>query len=105
MRIKKDDIVSIISGDDKGRKAKVLKVVPETNRIMIEGVNMLKKHQKPKKEGEKGQIISKEGFINMSKVMLVCPKCGRPSRIGVVKNAVDSKVKKSRVCKKCKQVF
>jgi large subunit ribosomal protein L24 len=105
MRIKKDDIVSIISGDDKGRKAKVLKVVPEANRIMVEGINMLKRHQKPKKEGEKGQIIAKEGLINASKAMLVCPKCGKATRIGFVKNKVDNKMKKSRICKKCQQTF
>lgn len=105
MKIKKDDTVLIISGDDKGRKAKVLRVVPEQNRILVEGINMLKKHQKPKKDGEKGQIIAKEGLINASKAMIVCPKCGKATRINFIKNKIDAKVKKSRSCKKCKELF
>ncbi|MDD5221017.1 MAG: 50S ribosomal protein L24 [Candidatus Paceibacterota bacterium] len=105
MNIKKDDIVMIISGDDKGRKAKVLRVLPKEGRIMVEGVNMLKKHQKPKKEGEKGQIVAKEGLINACKAMIVCPKCGKATRINIKRNAIDSKVRKSRICKKCKEVF
>jgi len=105
MNIKKDDTVLIISGDDKGRKAKVLKVAPQTGRIMVEGINIQKKHQRPRKEGEKGQMISKEGQINVSKVMLICPKCGKPTRVGKVKHEIDSKSKKHRICKQCEQTF
>ncbi|MDO8424514.1 MAG: 50S ribosomal protein L24 [bacterium] len=99
MRIKKGDTVLIISGKDKGKKAKVLKSFPKAGRILVEGVNLRKKHQKPKKAGEKGQIIELSGPINISNVELVCPKCGKPTRIGF---KVEGD-KKYRVCKKCEQ--
>ena len=98
MRIKKDDTVLITSGKDRGKKGKVLQAFPKERRIVVEGVNLRKKHQKPKKSGEKGQIISMPGPVNVSSVKLICPKCQKPTRVGykVANN------RKTRICKKCK---
>jgi len=106
MNIKEGDTVLIISGDDKGRKGKVLRVLPQTGKIFVEKINIQKKHQRPKKEGEKGQMISKEGALGISKAMLICPKCNQPTRVGFIKSKIDKeKLRKSRVCKKCQAVI
>jgi large subunit ribosomal protein L24 len=97
MKIKKGDQVLIISGKDKGKKGKILQVRPEDGKILVEGVNIRKKHNKPKKSGEKGQIISSENYISSANAQFVCPKCGKPTRIGY--NL--TKDKKYRICKKC----
>jgi large subunit ribosomal protein L24 len=99
MKIKEKDTVLIISGKDRGKKAKVLIAFPQDSKILVEGVNMRKKHQKPRKTGEKGQIIEKPSPISVSNVKLVCPKCGEAARVGyrIIEN------KKFRTCKKCSQ--
>lgn len=97
MKIKKGDQVKIISGKDKGKSGKITHSFPSENKVMVEGLNLVKKNVRPRKEGEKGQRIEIPGKINTSNVMLVCPKCGKSARIG-------SKIageKKIRVCKKC----
>lgn len=99
MKIHKDDQVLIISGKDRGKKGKVLEAFPKEGKILVEGVNLRKKHQKPKKQGEKGQIITMPGAISRSNVKLICPKCRKPTRIGY-KILEKNKV---RICKKCKQ--
>ena len=99
MKIHKGDTVLITSGKDRGKKNKVLQAFPKENRILIEGVNLRKKHQRPKKSGEKGQIIEFPAPIYISNVKLICPKCGKATRIGY---EITNK-KKNRVCKKCKQ--
>ncbi len=99
MHIKKGDNVLIICGKDRNKKAKVLKVFPEKNMVLVEGINLKKKNQKPKKQGEKGQVIPLAAPISASNVKLVCPKCGEASRTGF---KVTEK-QKFRVCKKCKQ--
>jgi large subunit ribosomal protein L24 len=101
MRIRQGDTILIIAGDDKGRTAKVLKVSPETKKIQAEGVNIQKKHHRPRKEGEKGQIIEKPGFFSASNVKLVCPKCNKPTRVGYKRTGQ----KKNRICKKCQAVI
>lgn len=98
MKIKKNDQVIIISGKDRGRKGKVLKVLPETSKVIVEEINIMKKHIRPKKQGEKGQIVKVPGLIDISNVKLLCPKCAKPTRIGYK----ISKKEKYRVCKKCK---
>jgi len=98
VHVKKGDTVMIISGDDKGKKGKVLDVSRAEGKIIIEGRNMVKKHIKPRKMGQQGGIISAEGAIYSSKVMLVCPKCGKPTRIG---HQVFGDGSKSRVCRRC----
>lgn len=97
MTIKQGDTILIITGDDKGRTAKVLKVSPVAGKIQAQGINIQKKHHRPKKEGEKGQIIEKPSFISISNVKLVCPKCNKPTRVGCKKSGK----KKIRTCKKC----
>ena len=97
MKIKKGDTVQVLSGNDKGKKSEVLEVIPKTQKIIIKGVNVRKKHVKPRKQGEEGGIIPVECSIHSSKVALVCPKCGKATRIGyIVENG-----EKVRVCKKC----
>ena len=97
MKIKKSDNVLIITGKDKGRKGKVLKAFPREGRIIIEGINIRKKHVKPKRSGEKGQIVQVPLAIDVSNVKLLCPKCGKAARVGY-KLTED---KKQRICKKC----
>jgi len=99
MKIKKGDTVLIVSGKDKGKKAKVLESFPKQGRISVEGVNIVKKHRRPKKEREKGQIVEIPKSIDVSNVKLVCPKCNKAVRVGyrlAEKN-------KYRICKKCKE--
>ena len=97
MRIKKGDTVKVLSGNDKGKTGEVLDIIPKTNRVVVKGVNIRKRHVKPRKQGEEGGIISVECAIHSSKVNVVCPKCGKPARLGY-KVEGDKKV---RVCKKC----
>jgi len=100
MKIKKGDQVKIISGKDRGKTGKVLRVFPKGNKIVVEKVNIVKKHQKPKREGEKGERISRPMPIDMSNAQLICPKCGKPTRIGY---KITEKGKKFPVCRKCKE--
>ena len=97
MFIKKDDKVVVISGKDKGKEGKVLSASPKTGKVIVEGVNVATKHQKPKKQGQDGGIIKVETPIYAAKVQLVCPKCGKATR--VAHKIADGK--KTRVCKKC----
>ena len=97
MIIKKDDKVIVLSGKDKGKEGKVLKADPKNGKVIVEGVNVASKHQKPRKQGEQGGIIKVETPIYACKVMVVCPKRGKPTR--VAHKLVDGK--NVRVCKKC----
>ena len=97
MNVKKNDTVLVLSGKDKGKKGKVLSVDPESRKVIVEGVNVASRHQKPRKQGEEGGIIKKETPIYASKVMTVCPKCDKATR--VAHKIVDGK--KVRVCKHC----
>lgn len=97
MTIKAGDNVVVITGKDAGKQGKVLSVNHETGRVIVDGVNVVKRHTKPKTQQDKGGIISKPAPIDASNVMILCPNCGKPSRIG--HKVVDGK--KVRVCKKC----
>ena len=97
MKIRKDDMVVVIAGSDKGKQGKVLSVDPKANKVLVEGVQVASKHYKPRRQGEEGGIIKKETPVFASKVMLVCPKCGKATRVGHA--VVDGK--KVRTCKKC----
>ena len=97
MNIKKDDKVVVLSGKDKGKQGKVIKADPQAMKVIVEGVNVATKHQKPRKQGEEGGIFKVETPIYASKVQLVCPKCGKATR--VAHKITDGK--KTRVCKKC----
>jgi len=98
MKIKKGDTVLVISGKDKGRVAKVFRSFPKKRRILVEGINLKKKHIKPKKEGEKGQVINTPKSLDVSNVKFVCPKCGKAARMGYKIGQGE----KFRICKKCK---
>ena len=100
--IKKNDQVIVISGNEKGKKGKVLSVDHEKGRVLVEGVNMATKHKKPRRQGETGGIIQQEAALDMSNVMHICKKCGKPTRIGYTVLKDGSKV---RVCKKCNENF
>ena len=97
MNIRKDDKVVVLSGKDKGKEGKILVSDPKAMKVIVEGVNIATKHQKPRKQGEEGGIIKIETPIYAAKVQLVCPKCGKPTRVG--HKIADGK--KTRVCKKC----
>ena len=97
VHIKKDDTVIVISGDDKGTKGKVIAVSPEEGKAIVEGVNVQKKHVKPRKQGEEGGILDVEGAVYTSKLQLFCSNCDKGVRVGY--KTVDGK--KVRVCKKC----
>ncbi len=98
MTIKTGDSVVVITGKDKGKSGKVLAVYAESGRVLVENVNVVSKHQKPKSQQDKGGIITKPAPIDASNVMVVCPVCGKPSRVGHM--VIDGK--KVRICKKCK---
>ena len=97
MNIKKDDKVIVLSGKDKNKTGKVMIADPKNNKVVVEGVNVATKHQKAMRQGQEGGIIKVETPIYASKVQLVCPKCGKATR--VAHKIVDGK--KVRVCKKC----
>ena len=97
MNIKREDKVVVLSGKDKGKQGKVIKADPKAMKVIVEGVNVATKHQKPRKQGEEGGIFKVETPIYSSKVQLVCPKCGKATR--VAHKITDGK--KTRVCKKC----
>jgi len=102
MKIKKGDTALIISGKYRGKKGKVLRTFPTRpggypKKILVEGVNLVKKHQKPRRTGEKGQIIELPKPIDISNAKLICPKCTKPTRVGYK----ITEGKKYRICKKC----
>ena len=97
MNVKKNDTVVVLSGKDKGKQGKVLSVDPKAGKVVVEKINMVSRHQKPRKQGEEGGIIQKEAPIYACKVQKVCPKCGKPTRVS---HKVEGD-KKVRICKKC----
>ena len=101
MKIRKGDNVLIVSGKDKGKKAKVLRNFPSDGLVLVEGINVKKTHKKPKRQGEKGQIIEVAFPIKVSKVQIFCPKCDKPSRVGY--QIADGN--KKRICRKCQGEF
>ena len=97
LHVKKDDLVVVISGDDKGTRGKVIAASPEEGKVIVEGVHIVAKHTKARRQGETSQIVKTEGAIYASKVQLVCPKCNKGVRVS--HKIVDGK--KVRVCTKC----
>lgn len=97
LKIKKDDEVLVLKGKDRGKKGKIIRVIPLKRRVVIEGVNMRKKHIRPRKAGEKGNTVFIPASLSVANVQLICPSCSKPSRIGY---KIEGKVK-VRVCKKC----
>ena len=97
LKIKKNDTVVVLSGKDKGKQGKVLGTIPSEAKVVVEGVNMVTCHVKPRRQGEEGGIVKREAALYASKVQVVCPKCGKGTR--VASQIVDGK--KVRICKKC----
>lgn len=97
VHVKTGDKVVVINGKDRGKQGKVMQVSPSEGKVIVEGVNVVSKHVKPRKMGEAGGIIKAESALYADKVQLICPKCGRPTRVG---HMIDDKGKKVRVCKK-----
>ena len=97
MKIKKGDNVQVLSGNDKGKTGEVLEVSPKTDKVIVKGVNIRKKHVKARKQGDESGIISVECAIPVAKVNVVCPKCGKATKVGY---SIE-KDKKVRICKKC----
>jgi large subunit ribosomal protein L24 len=100
--VKKNDLVMVIAGKDKGKSGKVLSVLSKKNRVIVEKVNFIKRHTRPSAKQRQGGIIEREGPINISNVMLICTKCNKPSRVGKKYLEDDKKV---RVCKKCGEIL
>lgn len=102
MKIVKNDTVLILSGNFRGTRGKVLKVFPKQNRIIVEGINFIKRHTRPTQKNQKGGILEKEAPINASNALVICPKCSTPSRMG---HKVLEDGKKMRVCKNCQEML
>lgn len=107
MKIKKGDKVKILAGKDRGKTGKVLQVFTARERASVEGLNLLIKHLRPQKQGEKGQRIEFPAPLNMSNLMMICPKCNKTTRIGykITEAGEGKKKKKFRTCKKCNAVI
>lgn len=101
-KIRRDDIVQVIKGNDRGKRGKVLKITPQGNRAIVEGVNLVKKHRRKTREDQQGGIVSIESSISISNLMLFCKHCNRPNRTGftVLKDGT-----KARICKSCKETI
>ncbi len=105
MKIRKGDKVKVIAGKDRGKEGKVLQAFPELGRVVVEGINVTYKHLKVRKQGEKGQKIEYSAPINVTNVQLICPKCAKPTRVGMLELTEDGKTRKVRTCRKCKEAI
>lgn len=110
MKIKKGDNVKILVGKDRGKHGKVLQIIKSDKvdtHLVVEGLNLHYKHLRPKREREKGQRIMFPAPLNISDVMLICPKCGKTTRVNfkLIKNSETTREKKQRFCNKCKSVI
>jgi len=97
--LRKDDIVVVISGEFKGKSGKVLKVIPEKNRAIVEGINFVRRHTKPSLKNQQGGIMEKEAAVHISNLLLKCPKTGKPTRLGVRVLEDGSRVRYSKKAK------
>ncbi len=102
VHVKTGDTVVVINGKNRGKKGKVMQVSPSEGKVIVEGVNMVTKHVKPRQMGEPGGLIKAESALYADKVQLVCPKCGEATRVG---HEIGKDNKKMRVCKKCNAQF
>ena len=102
MKLRKGDNVIMLNGKDRGKTGKIFMVIPTIDRVVVEGLNLIKKNIRAKKQGQKGQIISKERAVSASSVALICKSCGKMTRIGFKFSAIGGGENKIRICKKCK---
>ena len=104
-KLKKEDIVEIIAGKDKGKRGRILKILRDKDRVVVEGANMVKKARKRRRQQDRGGIIEVEAPLHYSNVLIICKKCG-PTRLGYkLETASDSKITKVRVCRKCREAL
>lgn len=102
VHVKTGDTVVVLSGKNKGKKGKVMAVSPKEGKVIVENVNMVSKHVKPRKMGEAGGIVKAEGAMYASKVQIVCPRCKKPTRIG---HKINEDGTKNRICRKCGEIL
>lgn len=102
VHVKKGDMVYVLSGKDRGKKGKVLQVIPSEQKVLVEGVNMSTKHKKPRNMYQEGGIIHQELPIHCSNVMLICEKCGKPTKVA---KKIFENGEKARVCKHCNEII
>ena len=102
MHVKKGDNVYVLNGKDRGKKGKILEVIPSKRMVVVEGINMVTRHVKPRNQYQQGGLVNQEAPIYADKVMLICDKCGAPTKVG--KKYLDNG-SKARVCKKCGEVI
>lgn len=105
MKILKNDKVLVITGVDKGKVGKVLQAIPKSNKIIVEGVNLKYKHIRRDRDHPRGDRVRREAPIDVSNVKIICPSCGKPTRVGYKVNLEAKKERKLRICKKCKQII
>ncbi|HVB21097.1 MAG TPA: 50S ribosomal protein L24 [Ktedonobacteraceae bacterium] len=107
MNIKKGDTVLIIAGKDKGKQGTVSRAMPQDNKVIVEGLNVVKKHVRPQGQTRQGGVIDKAMPLQVSNTMLICTECGEPTRVGHERRpvGVDQKVRSVRVCKKCSKII
>ena len=107
MRVKKNDRVLILAGNYEGKQGKVLKVFPRDSKVIVEGVNFIKRHTRPSQQNPQGGIVEKEAPVHISNVMVVCPKCNAPSRMGhqEMNDESRNRIYRVRVCKKCGEML
>jgi large subunit ribosomal protein L24 len=106
MKIKKGDMVLVITGDDRGKTGKVLKVFPGKSRAIVEGINFIKRHTRQTQRAQKGGIIEKEGSVEISNLMLFCPRCSSPTKVAhkVLEGEEGGAPSKVRICRKCGEI-
>jgi large subunit ribosomal protein L24 len=102
MRIRKGDQVIVLQGKDKGKKAEVVRAIPDRNQVLLEGVNVVRRHTKPTRATQQGGVIDKSMPVHASTVALLCKTCDRPTRIGY---KFDEDGEKVRICKKCESTL
>ncbi len=105
MHVKRDDTVLILSGNDRGKRGRVLKVFPDKNRVIVEGVRFIKRHTRPSASNQSGGIIEKEAPIDASNVQVICPKCSLPTRVKHKLITEEGRAHHIRACVKCGEVF
>jgi large subunit ribosomal protein L24 len=101
-KVRKNDTVKLLSGKDKGKTGKVITVFPDAERAIVQAVNMVKKHTRRTREDQQGGVIQKESPIHVSNLMVVCQKCGKPTRVGFSRLSDGTK---TRICKRCKEII
>jgi large subunit ribosomal protein L24 len=102
LKVKKGDIVKVIAGNDRGKRGEVMRVLPEKQRLIVKGVNIITRHQRPTARQREGGIIEREGTIHLSNVLVICPVCDRPTRVGFTFSETGEKL---RLCKQCGETF